>query len=770
MQQIKALLKKEFIGFFRSYLAYFLVFIYIGCSIGGAYYIGSLLAAHDSGLYSMFFFQPILLTVIIPAITMKMWAEEYKQGTAEFLLTQPVSYSRLVTAKFVASWSFCIFLSLLLLPFVYYVSEQMVLDGGNIVSAYIGLWMFMAVFCAFGCFVSAFCKNIILAYIVSVTVMALLLFIPYNFIGNAYNNMMFAEIGAEDIVAPIMLTFTFLLLNKTVLDYAKTSISHKNLRFGTFCTFLIGAVIIFLIGLRNFATSKADLTSASSYTPKDKSVDIIRSVQKPLTINLYIAKDFLNSTTDNAHHFQQISRFLQKYSDISQGMIQFNAHIADAFSEIEEQALSEGLYFELNQNNSRNYFGAVITSENKPAVIKQFLRPRQMFAERDIDKAISKITHPEKIKTIGVYMDSQHNLSEFEGLLLALEDDYNVELIPPTTYQIHTDTDLLLMINPKKIEPTLLYAVDQYIMHGGKTVIFYDFYTENQSRLVNREKIDVLRFLRKWQIELSSEMTDDAYYNKDFGKILHTVKLNKATPFKKNETLHFKPFLFDNDLLIGAVVSGEFKSTYQENPYEQTSLGKKMYPHTAVSPAETQIALIGDVDILLDRNWVNNSSPDKNPYSLIETNGNGAAALNLINYMLQNEDYADLPINTNLLNTKSIGEKLKSQIFSQHEAEYMALKNKIAQDKVNLFIASGNNYDVMNELAYVTSSGRTIKQHEKKLKQMEYAMLSEYGTKIRLTASAFAILWPLSAILLCFMLFSLKNKIRQRKISEMINE
>ena len=51
MQQIKALLKKEFIGFFRSYLAYFLVFIYIGCSIGGAYYIGSLLAAHDSGLY-----------------------------------------------------------------------------------------------------------------------------------------------------------------------------------------------------------------------------------------------------------------------------------------------------------------------------------------------------------------------------------------------------------------------------------------------------------------------------------------------------------------------------------------------------------------------------------------------------------------------------------------------------------------------------------------------------------------------------------------------
>ena len=107
MQQFKALFNKEFGSYFRSYLAYIVFFVYLFVSIGCAFYFGSYLAMHDTALYALFYLQPIILTVFVPAITMKMWSEEFKSGTAEFLLTQPINYFLLVGVKSLSAFLFC---------------------------------------------------------------------------------------------------------------------------------------------------------------------------------------------------------------------------------------------------------------------------------------------------------------------------------------------------------------------------------------------------------------------------------------------------------------------------------------------------------------------------------------------------------------------------------------------------------------------------------------------------------------------------------------
>ncbi|MBR3502461.1 MAG: ABC transporter permease, partial [Alphaproteobacteria bacterium] len=92
MQQFRALLKKELGSYFNNFLAYIVLFFYLLTSIGSAFYFGSYLAMTDNSLFAAFYLQPFILTVIIPAITMKVWSDEYRLGTAEFLLTQPVDF------------------------------------------------------------------------------------------------------------------------------------------------------------------------------------------------------------------------------------------------------------------------------------------------------------------------------------------------------------------------------------------------------------------------------------------------------------------------------------------------------------------------------------------------------------------------------------------------------------------------------------------------------------------------------------------------------
>lgn len=767
MRQVCALFKKEILSLFRSYLFYFLLLIYLCGSVWGAFYIGSMFAAHDTAMYSLFYVQPMILIIIVPAITMKMWAEEYRQATAEFLLTQPISFLKLTVVKFLSAFFCCWLMSLFLIAFVIYVSGWLYLDLGNIISAFCGLWLLMGFLCALGCFISALVKNMIIAYILSVSSMVLLFLISHGFINTYYNNFIFAQVGFSDIAAFLLFILIFILLNKTMLDFGKSAAAHKKIHLAVFCALAIFGGLIFSVGMNNFTTAKFDATSAQSYTPKKQSQQLIKSIQNPLNIEVYIAKDYLNSSTENYHHFQQISRFLQKYQTLSAGMINVNINVVEPFSQMEEQALDNGLYFELNTKGTRDYFGAIITSsDGNFSVIKQFLRFRQIFAEQDIDKAIYKVIFPQKVKVLAVYMDPQQNLNGFQGVLLALENDYKVELVSSTTFQISNKVDLLIMINPKKLEPVLQYAVDQYIMRGGKAIFVYDFYTANQNQLVNMDQIDILRFLQKWEILLYDNMTDDGIYNNKFGKVIHNIKLDKAVAVKSNDQYNFTDFIKDDEKFVGAVIEGEFSSIYADNPYQNTQIGKKMLPFRDKTPQKSQIALIGDADFLLDDNWVFAGSADLNPFSVIETTSNAAAFMRLVDYMVANDEYAILPINEGLLNEKSIGERLSSAIYSRKEADFMALKNKIANDKLRLYSNLDTSYDDLNELALISQSGRTLKGNEKRLEQMKYEMNKEYEHKIYGIMLFWGLFLPLLATVFCGLAFLLINTLNRPKLPE----
>lgn len=754
MQQFKALLLKEFYGYFRSIAAYLVIFTYLFTSIGTAFYFGSYLGMHDTALYALFFAQPVILTVFVPTITMRLWAEEYRSGTAEFLLTQPLSLLHLVLSKFLVSWLFFIVCSLLLLPFVFYTSGWLHLDFGNIFLCFLGVWLTSALYCALGNLLSALTANSITAYLSGFFILGLSVAVPQTFLYLRYADFLFAEIGLTDVLYFVSFTGLFLLLNLMVLKYRTDNSQHKKYQFISFSLLLLALNVLLNVAVSNLFSSKMDLTASRFYTPKPQTDTLLKNINTPININVYASKDYINSNVDYFYYLQQIKRFLERYQNISQGIINVNITTVEAFSALEENILNKGLYFETNAKGSRDYLGAVIsTSDGTEEVIKQFLLQRRVYLEKDIDSAILRLLHPESRKTIGVYMDGLQNLDGFQSSMLWLENDYNVFALTSSMYDISPKVSAVLLVNPKNISQALRYALDQYLLNGGNIIVFFDFYTDSQSEVVNNENVKIIDFLDNWRIKLKPQMVDDGELNKDFSSYFLGLKLNKAALFEiDNPAVNVTPVILNENGLLGAILQGKFTSLYTENPFAQTSIAPQMKPFLKQSAHIGSVAVFSDVDMLEDAFWVDEKSPDKNPFSVIEKSGNGALFKTVVNTVVGNDIYETLPINIFQQNTESLSQRLNAQNFSKIEAAYKALQNKILEQRRTLYQVSGEDLSKMEQIMQITDAGRALALDEKNLQSMEYKLKDTYRHQIFLMMFNQILLYPLLLSLLIFAL------------------
>lgn len=772
MQQLQALIKKELISYFRSNLIYFIAFIYIFTSIITAFFWGSFFAMHDSSLYSLFYSQPIILSFIIPAITMKTWSEEYKTRTIEFLLTQPIRIKTIVLSKILSSIIVCIGMSFLFIPFCIYSSFNLYLDWQNIFTSILGLWLTMFMICSLGCLISSFNKSIILSYIISTFVALSIILIPWSNYYNIYNNYLFAEIGIPDIIYFITIIISVICVNIIIPEYKKSTKPNKLLKFSSFLLAILIITIFVNIICINLFLSKIDLTRHSIYTPKKETIELISQVNSPIYIDIYASKDYISSNTDYYRYHQQVIRFVKKYETLSNGMIKVNVKYVEPFSELEESILKDGLYFEENSNGSRNYFGAILhNQESKTSIIKQFLHERHHLLEKDIDISLLKTLDNSRLKKIGVYLDPTQNLDIFQGSLLAIENDYNVGNISDSVYFLSPKLDLILLINPKKLPNHLIYAIDQYILTGGNVVILFDFFTESQSQAKNMENISISKFFNHWGISIKDKFADEVLFSNLYPLSNKDINVKKASVFNfENSNFNTQPLLLNGDDMVAAILTGETSSIFNNNPYTTSELSIKDNVFLYKSLKKAKIALIADVDILDDDNWMSPKSPDRNPFSTISMAGNGEFFKSLIDYMVGNEAYLTLPINNKSSNKQSIGEKQQEQIWSEYKDAYEKLQNETTQQKLFLYERSNQDLDKMNTLLQITSIGQNIGKQEKTLQNMEYESKSKYSSTIKRIIFSQAFFIPLLEILMILLMIRLHHRSYQKKLKDKYND
>ena len=174
MRGALVVMKRELAGYFNTPLAYIFIVIFLFLTGIFTFYLGNFFVRAQADLRPFFMFHPWLYLFLVPAISMRLWAEERRQGSIELLLTLPMPLWATVVGKFLAAWAFCAIALALTFPMWITVGYLGSPDHGVIVASYIGSLLLAGGYLAIGGCISAATKNQVIAFVVAVVVSFLL--------------------------------------------------------------------------------------------------------------------------------------------------------------------------------------------------------------------------------------------------------------------------------------------------------------------------------------------------------------------------------------------------------------------------------------------------------------------------------------------------------------------------------------------------------------------------------------------------------------------
>jgi ABC-2 type transport system permease protein len=161
---------RELKAYFATPVAYVFIVIFLALSAALTFYLGGFFERGEASLAPFFIFHPWLYLLLVPAIAMRLWAEERKSGTIELLITLPVTAAEAVIGKFLAAWAFIGVALLLTFPMWVTVNILGNPDNGVIAGGYVASLLMAGAFLAIGSCMSALTRNQVIAFVLAAAV------------------------------------------------------------------------------------------------------------------------------------------------------------------------------------------------------------------------------------------------------------------------------------------------------------------------------------------------------------------------------------------------------------------------------------------------------------------------------------------------------------------------------------------------------------------------------------------------------------------------
>lgn len=230
--------KRELRAYFATPLAYVFIVIFLALSGVFTFYLGNFYGRGQADLQSFFGFHPWLYLLLVPAIAMRLWAEERKSGTIELLLTLPVTMWQAVLGKFLAAWAFVGIALALTFPMwitVNYLGDP---DNGVILAGYLGSLLMAGGYLAIGACVSAATKNQVIAFIAALVICLAFTLAGFPLVLDAFSA--WAPTGLVELVSSLSFLSHFQAISKGVL--ALSDLLYFLVMIGAWL--LAGAIVI----------------------------------------------------------------------------------------------------------------------------------------------------------------------------------------------------------------------------------------------------------------------------------------------------------------------------------------------------------------------------------------------------------------------------------------------------------------------------------------------------------------------------------------------
>ncbi|GAA4272118.1 gliding motility-associated ABC transporter substrate-binding protein GldG [Aquimarina gracilis] len=521
-----ALIRKEINTFFASAVGYLVVAVFLILNGLFLWIFKGQYNILDSGFADLSpFFQiaPWVLLLLIPAVTMRSIAEEKKQGTLELLLTKPIKPWQLVLGKYLGSLALII---LTLIPsFLYIITIHQLgkpignLDIGSTIGSYIALILLGASYTAIGIFASSITKNQIIAFLIA---LFLCFTVYFGFGGLAdyvdyvleqlgmqlhFERMSLGVIDTRDVFYFLGIIFLFIVL--TIISIRKIT---KGKKVKVIVLTLIAVVVLNLIG--NSYYSRFDLTQDKRFTLSEATQNLVLETPAPIVIEVLLKGDFP-------------SEFKRLQSEVKQLLEEFNAinpNVQYIFTNpLEEEVLRDETINQLQQFGltpmevSVQESGkteietivpwAILSFQNRSVKVPLVKNTIGATSEERVNNSIqqleyvfadglTKLLNPKKYKIAVLKGNGQLPDAKIADFIRTLQEYYFVGAFtldsvagsPQKTLQGLQKFDMIINAKPTQaFSEKEKYVLDQFIMHGGKSLWLLESTTMEIDSLMNPE-------------------------------------------------------------------------------------------------------------------------------------------------------------------------------------------------------------------------------------------------------------------------------------------
>ncbi|MBE0439743.1 MAG: Gldg family protein [Gammaproteobacteria bacterium] len=261
---------------------------------------------------------------------------------------------------------------------------------------------------------------------------------------------------------------------------------------------LVLAIILFLsfniVINGNLKSARLDLTQDNLYTLSDGSLKIIQSLAEPITLRFYYSEQVAQELPSLKAYAQRVQELLMEYKRASDDMIRLQIINPEPFSDSEQRAKQYGLQgVPIDGKTDLLYFGLAGSNLLDGVESIPFFQPeKEDVLEYDLTKLIYKLSSAER-KSVGVISGLPVDGENYDPLKGKLDTDtgkapwavmvelrqmFNVSVLPVDIKRIPSSLDVLVVIHPKDFSDSTLYAIEQYVLRGGKLITYVDPYAE----------------------------------------------------------------------------------------------------------------------------------------------------------------------------------------------------------------------------------------------------------------------------------------------------
>jgi ABC-type uncharacterized transport system involved in gliding motility auxiliary subunit len=453
--------------------------------------------------------------------------------------------------------------------------------------------------------------------------------------------------------------------------------------------------VIFFLSLNiliseTLKSTRLDLTEDRLFTLSDGTKEVLESIDEPIRLRFYLSKQLTEQSPVHANYANRVQEILEHYASIAGQMLQLEVYNPEPYSVEEDQAMADGLRgVPISNVGDMAYFGLAATNSTDDRQIVPLFDPsNEEFLEYDLTKIIYSLANPKK-RVVGLYSslpmgaDPKLNYRPWPAIE-QWQHFFTIRSLRGSGPEIPDDVDVLMIVHPQKLFEGQIYGIDQFVLRGGKVLVFVDPHLETaekprqgQPPAKGETSSNLETLFDAWGIEFSTDeviadhsapqrvnlpkggrtividylpwlsLGADGHFDHDDVVTAQIRRINMASAgyfrTKPGATTKMTPLIVSSpqsmrvdvekvnfipdpsrlldefeaegqQFVLAARVQGEVKSAFPDGPpwvfdeeSETEGEGDEAVPgteHLAGSVSPINVVVIGDVDMLADRFWL----------------------------------------------------------------------------------------------------------------------------------------------------------------------